>query len=118
MNSDDELDRRRERAARNESLFRQVNERIDELAQKFQLREETLSCVCECADPMCVERIEISHHEYERVRKHPEEFIIRPGHEVSQVEEVVHRETRWIVVRKVGVAATVAAELQESADGD
>ena len=32
MAEDAELDQRRERAARNESLFREVNERIEDLA--------------------------------------------------------------------------------------
>ena len=116
--SGDQLDHQRARAARNQSLFREVNRRIEELAEKFQAREESFTCVCECADQTCLERIEVSHDEYARVRRHANEFIVKPGHEIPQVEEVVHRETRWIVVRKLGVGAEIAAELDGAAPDD
>ena len=67
---------------------------------------------------LCLERIEVSHDEYARVRRHANEFIVKPGHEIPQVEEVVHRETRWIVVRKLGVGAEIAAELDGAAPDD
>jgi|tagenome__1003787_1003787.scaffolds.fasta_scaffold17066201_1 hypothetical protein len=107
-----DLDLRRERAARNQSLFREVNERIDELNDGGV--GEVPRYVCECLDTECVEQLAIPHDEYERIRRHPTEFFVIPGHELLEVEEVVHREDRWLVVRKLGAGAKVAAEAAES----
>lgn len=116
--STDDIDHQRERAARNQALFRQVNNRIEELVQRFQLEAEGFSCVCECADVECAERIEVPHDEYERIRRRPTEFIVKPGHELPEVEEVVHRESRWVIVRKIGAAAEVAEKLAGSGNID
>jgi hypothetical protein len=107
--STEQLDRRRERAARNQSLFREVNEQIDILSRTF-LDEPEVSYVCECLDLTCIERIAIPHDVYERIRRNPTEFFVAPGHEDAQVEEVVDRDPRWVVVRKLGAGASVASD--------
>ena len=112
------MDFQRARAAHNQALFRHVNNRIEEFSERFQLQEETLSCVCECSDVACIERIGIPPGEYQRIRRHPNEFIIKPRHEIPQVEEVAHREMRWIVVRKLGVGADVEVDLETPPSDD
>ena len=111
--SGSDLDVQRRRAGENQALFRTVNYRIDELNRRFG-SSEVSRFVCECLEPACVELIAIPHDEFERIRRNPTEFFVIPGHEVPQVEEVVHRDERWLVVRKLGVGAKVAAELAES----
>ena len=44
-------------AARNQMLFRQVNERIKELGEKLGGAPPELDFACECADDTCVEKI-------------------------------------------------------------
>src|SRR5207248_5026775 len=61
----DDLDAQEERIARNEALFREVNERIAESAQRFESHRAEF--VCECADQDCTERVEATLDEYERV---------------------------------------------------
>ena len=56
-----------EKIARTESLFREVNERIAESAERFEADETKF--VCECADPTCTQRVEATLDEYERVRE-------------------------------------------------
>ena len=41
--------------AHTEALFRDVNERIAESAERFNARDAEF--VCECADPACAERV-------------------------------------------------------------
>jgi hypothetical protein len=60
------LDERDEPIARNEALFREVNERIAESAERFD--SERAEFVCECADQEGTERVEATLVEYERVR--------------------------------------------------
>ena len=47
------------------------------------------------------------------MRSDPAQFVIKPGHAVEDVEEVVARTDRFEIVRKRGVAAQVAEFLDE-----
>jgi hypothetical protein len=92
-----------QRIARTESLFRDVNERIAESAERFQTHETEF--VCECSDQACTDRVEATLQEYEDVRAHPARFLLRPGHEDTRVERVVqHRGRRHAVVEKFNAA--------------
>jgi hypothetical protein len=98
------------RLARNEVMFRAINERIRELAQK--LEDDHASFVCECADETCVQRIPLTLAQYDEVRVLPARFFVTPGHEATPVvEEVLFRSADFVIVRKVGIAADVAREL-------
>jgi hypothetical protein len=104
-------DSRQERAARNESLFREVNERIGSTATK--LSPMFTEFVCECADDSCFEHVSLTSEEYSSVRgMGPVYFIVRPGHEAADIERVVGGEgDRFEIVEKQDVAAEVAVEL-------
>jgi hypothetical protein len=92
-----------ERAARNEEIFRGVNERIEEGAERHGV-ETQLSFHCECGSASCVETMELLPAEYERVVRERYRFVVIPGHEVSEIERVVERGSRFLVVEKVGEA--------------
>jgi hypothetical protein len=102
---------REERKGLNEAVFREVNERIENLAETFDLKSEQLDLVCECADASCVERISMSHGEYEQLRSDPHLFAVYPGHEQTDVDRVVDRLERYHVVEKLeGAPARIAEE--------
>jgi hypothetical protein len=101
---------RAERQGRNESLFREVNERIAELNQTFQI-EGLSEFLCECSREECKEPVTISLDEYEAVRRESTRFFVIPGHEDEGVERVVERNDRYFVVEKIGDAAEEAEEL-------
>jgi hypothetical protein len=84
------------RVAHTEALFRDVNERIAESAQRFGAEETRF--VCECADPACAERVPATLDEYERVREDGTHFIVVPGHEDTRIERVVERPRRRLAV--------------------
>ena len=102
------------RLARNEALFREVNERIDEVDRRLSEAapdDGPWEFVCECADENCVERIELHPDEYESVRGDASQFVIVPGHQVETIERVVSENDRFMVVEKdVGEAARIAVE--------
>src|SRR5947208_16466802 len=75
-----------ERIARTESLFRGVNERIATSARRF--GGDDASFVCECDDPQCTDRVRVTLAEYEEVRADGASFLVAPGHENREVEEV------------------------------
>lgn len=88
---------REERLAENEVQFRKLNERISELSDRW---GGSLDLVCECANEKCMARIELTLHEYEQLRQNPLRFAVLPGHEIADVEEVVERNERFLVVEK------------------
>ena len=103
------MDERARRIGENEALYRSVNEKIEALSAAFGVITETMSVVCECGNASCAEQIEVSIPDYERIRSEPTLFIIRPGHEIPDVEEVVERNDAFHVVKKVeGAAAALA----------
>ena len=101
---------RAERQGRNESLFREVNERIAEVNQTFHV-EGRSEFLCECSREECKEPISISIDEYETVRRAPTRFFVIPGHEDESVERVIERSDRYVVVEKFGEAADEAEDL-------
>ena len=60
---------REERIGLNEAVFREVNERIEDLAETFDLRTQSLDLICECGDAACVERISMTQRKAEQ-REH------------------------------------------------
>ena len=103
-------DERTERVGRNEALYRQVNERIQDLNEAFSPMTGDFSVVCECGDLHCTEQLRMSPHEYERVRANPTLFILKPGHEQPDVEQAIKKHDGFIVVEKLGGPPTRIAE--------
>jgi hypothetical protein len=100
---------REERIVLNEAVFREVNERIENLAETFELASEPLDLVCECGNPDCVDRITMSRDEYERVRSDGQLFAVAPGHETGEVERVVEKRNGYdIVVKRKGIPERIA----------
>lgn len=104
----DDIDTRRERAARNQSLFREVNERIVELSYRFGDEKRPNDYLCECLNTDCSATIEVPYAEYERLRKYGNRFLVLPGHDDPDVEIVVETASRYVVVEKIGVAGEIA----------
>ena len=101
---------RAERVGLNEAVFREVNERIKDLADTFDLQDRLLDLVCECGAAICVERISMTHDDYERIRSDPHQFSVYPGHEDEGLEVVVERRRGYDVVRKRDPEAAAVAE--------
>lgn len=93
----------------NEAVFREVNERITELAGALGL-ERRLELVCECGNAACAQQIEMTKDEYEALRSHPLYFAVYPGHEAPDVEAVVEKHDGYDVVRKSEGAPADLAE--------
>jgi hypothetical protein len=101
-------DVRQVRLARNQTLFRAVNERVEALSDRVAAAEVRHSFGCECSDLSCASQIELTHEEYEHVREGPATFVIAPGHELGLIEVVVARHERYTVVEKIAAAHDVA----------
>jgi hypothetical protein len=100
-------DETQQRTARNEAIFREINEGIRR--GRWPGEEDSVSGFrCECARLGCTQMLPLSFREYERVRQHPRRFIVAPGHERLDVEAVVENQTAYLVVQKLGAAGEEA----------
>jgi hypothetical protein len=101
-------DLRDARLARNESVFRELNEEIEQLSDRFEVRLEGtgIDFVCECSSLDCGETVRLAREAYERVRQDGTRFVIRPEHHNAEVEDVVERHPEhWVVQKHEGVPA-------------
>jgi len=99
------------RVGLNESIFRQVNEQIENLNRDFGTDDRTMTVICECGNGDCALRLEISVPAYEAVRSDPRRYVIVPGHAIPEFESVLDRGDGYEVVEKdEGPAAELAEE--------
>jgi hypothetical protein len=105
------MDARELRLAQNEALFREINERVRDLAADHGLDEHLYSFFCECSNTDCTLQVQLTTAAYEGVRADPTRFIVAVGHELPDIEHVVERHEGWWVVQKEAEAADLAREL-------
>jgi len=104
---------REARLAQNEALFREMNERVEATVLATSGEDEPFVVVCECGNIDCLERMRLTAAEYDAAHAHPAQFVVVDGHVASDVEDVVARHDRYVVVRKRGRAGEIAAELSD-----
>jgi hypothetical protein len=92
-------ERTAEKLARNEALFREVNNRIHDLDNDWRNGES--SFVCECADAECFETVSLRNDAYEELREDKQRFFVVPGHENEEIERVIARTATYLVVEKL-----------------
>jgi len=86
-----------QRFARNQSIFREANERLREVADPSLAPAHY---VCECSRAECSETMNLSLADYDAIRSTPNAFVIAPGHE--RLERVVEDDNeRFMLVEKV-----------------
>ena len=101
-----------ERVARNDALFREANEGIQQAATTYDVLEQ-IPFICECADENCRELLVLSMDEYEEIRGNPRHFLNAPGHvRAGQgAAEVVDDRGRYTIVEKTGYAGQLVEKL-------
>jgi hypothetical protein len=104
-----------ERLAKNEILFRSVNERLDDLSDAVPWQKST-DYLCECSDTACIESIELGKDEYEHARSRPTVFFVVPGHERPEIEKVVEKHEGFVLVEKIVAVEEVIEQDPRSED--
>lgn len=115
------------RQIENEMIFRRANEKVSEELQelKAQLIKDDhpeaavtedipIHFLCECSDEDCVERIPIKLSEFQKIHKNRKAFIIKPKHQVEQIEEVISVDELYSVVEKNKSTAEPAGILNDT----
>lgn len=91
---------RKERIARNESVFRELNEGLESSVHRDRAPLEYAGFVCECGDGECDATVRLQLATYEEIRRDDRLFFLVPGHEVPDAEDVVAEGDGYLVVRK------------------
>jgi hypothetical protein len=104
------MDDRERRMAQNEVLFREVNERVKDIAAKLG-DDGGYEYFCECANKDCTFRVSLSLSDYEAIRRDPRQFVVLPDHYTPEIEEVVTEGDAFWVVRKDGDAGDFVEQL-------
>ena len=110
------MDPRQERLARNEALFRDVNERVREIAALHGDDDHVYEFYCECSNVDCTFQLKATLTEYEGVRASGDRFLIAPNHSLPEIERVTDRREQWWVVEKLGEPAELVEELDPRSD--
>ena len=104
-------DERARRVGANEALYRLVNEQIEGINEAFGTITNDFAVVCECGDLRCQQQLILTRDAYEHVRADPTAFILKPGHQAEDVEDVVDANRDYVVVvKKPGTPARLAAD--------
>jgi hypothetical protein len=111
-----EQQEREVRAARNQALFRAVNEQVKTVNEAFASITGSFAIACECADTTCIETLQISPDAYAEVRSNPRHFAVLPGHIYPEVEQVVRTSGQYVVVEKMAKAAEIVELLDEPSE--
>ena len=111
-------DATKERLARNEDFFRQINEDIETVAARQGTDDHRYEFFCECSDAGCTERVSVTLEEYHQARAKPTRFIVVKGHVIREIEHVVETVRDHVVIEKDGHAGVVAIMLDEAAEDE
>ena len=112
------MEERERRLGLNEAMFREVNERVEDINRSFGSITDSFDIVCECGSTSCTERITVPIAVYERVRGNPLHFLLQVGHEDPLVERTIENHETFIVVEKEGEEVEEVAEATDPRSPD
>ena len=105
------MDERERRLGLNEAVFREVNERVEDMTQTFTSVTSSFEIVCECGDLSCTERITVPLAVYERVRRDVDALPAPGRPRRPDGRRASSRPTRsFVIVEKQGVEVERVAE--------
>jgi hypothetical protein len=98
-----------ERAAANESTFREANERLERRADELVPGDSRTPFLCECEHERCTQVILLTRDEYEAVRAAPRTFALAVGHQ-SPNDRVLRELAGFVLVEKTGAEGELVEE--------
>jgi len=103
------VDERRERIAKNETVFRAANREIERADQEEGAGpDELIEVLCECGRQGCRGVISLTIADYDGVHSQADRFVVLPGHESPEIEKVVEERAGYVVIDKFGEAEDIA----------
>jgi hypothetical protein len=91
--------RRAEEARETENAFRAANSDIAAVARDLNANS-LVPFLCECSEPVCRAVVRMPWREYAAIHDHPHRYVVAPGHELLEVEQLVSESPSYNVVEK------------------
>lgn len=101
------------RQIENEMIFRNANEKVsdsldeldaqlvqDEHPELVKSDDIILHFICECSDENCHTRIPVKLRTYQKIHQNRDAFIVKPKHQVEEIEKIILTKNNYIVVEK------------------
>jgi hypothetical protein len=100
-------------AAKDQSLFRGVNERLLDMNEGFDEVSGDADFLCECASQDCIKHVSLTLDDYEEIRRVPTHFAVTDSmdHVFADVERIYAKRDGYFGVEKFGEAGVAAIEL-------
>ena len=109
------MDERQERIAKNETVFRAANRELENADREEGAgADQPIDVLCECGRQGCSGVITLTVADYDRVHAQADRFVVVPGHESTEIENVVEERADYVVVDKFGEAEDIAEEQGDS----
>jgi hypothetical protein len=83
--------------------------RVNEAIERGEDDAKSAVFVCECGHLGCTSTVELEIADYEEVRTNFDRFLVIPGHEILEVDQVVERHPEHLVVVKPDEGARKSA---------
>jgi hypothetical protein len=97
----EEQQTREERPADAGALFRNANDQLRRRYAELALEAGLVPFICECANTRCTRTMRLTLTEYDDAHRQPRRFVIVPGHERLDGEQLVREEARFSVVERL-----------------
>jgi hypothetical protein len=94
------VDEQRAEEVRRQALFREVNERIENLSDGWEIFDGSISVLCECGRPGCNAPIDVARVVYDDIRATPNRFLLKADHEIADIDEVVVRHNGYVIAER------------------
>ena len=105
------MDRRLQRIAKNEEVFRATNREIERSEEQAGAAADgILEVICECGRDSCNGVITLPLTDYEDVHSQKDRFVVLRGHESPEIERVVDDRGEFLVVDKFGEAEEIVED--------
>ena len=91
---------RERRILETEQAFRAINERLREDLARIDDGQGPVAFVCECGHSACHESVELTAGEYTTAHARDDQFVALADHVIPEVEVVIARTDRFVVLRK------------------
>jgi ANTAR domain len=88
---------REQRIVQTEEFYRQINDLIARNG-----RRDGQVYMCECANPYCNVTMDVTDEDITTLHSMPGYYLILPGHEIPDIEHVVHTTKAYSIVAKDG----------------
>ncbi len=94
------------RALENEKFLGEINDRLKEALAEVRADADEdpdarFRFFCECSDLSCRVRLKVRPSRLTAIHSRPDQFVVEPGHEITEVERVVDQEDGYLIVRKL-----------------